>query len=262
MIKLEAVISKDEIRQLRDVYHKELVCAQDLNIEENVWESDCFIINYHGSNAGYVIIGADKTIWEFYLTKNSWVYSQEIFRFLIEQKYVTAAECKTYDPLLMSLCLDYHKGAEGSAYLFRDYLEASLPDLPYDNITYRLATKRDYNELAAIDKIAEGVDFFHDLYKEIEQEEVLVFCSGEQLLGAGTCKKVWHNLNYRDIGMVVAEKYRRQGIGTYILIKLKEYCLSKNQIPVAGCWYYHLSSKKTLEKAGFLSRHRVIRFTF
>lgn len=262
MIKLLPVTSPDEVQLFRDAYRKELTYAQDLNIEENIWESDYSIIRLNDIDVGYVCIDSGKTLWEFYLVKSAWIYSQEIFRFLIAQNYITAAECKTYDYLLMSLCMDTHKSAEGSAYLFRDYTEADLPALPYSNITYRLASGDDYNVLSALNKIADGVDFFYDLMKEIEQKEVLVFYSGNQLLGAGTCKMIWDHFNYRDIGMVVAEGFRKQGIGTYILLKLKEYCLSNNQIPVAGCWYYHISSKKTLEKAGFLSKHRVIRFTF
>ena len=78
----------------------------------------------------------------------------------------------------------------------------------------------------------------------------------------GHAKKIWHNRNDYDIGMIVAEKYRNQGLGTYIVTKLKEYCDRHNQVPVCACPYLNNTSKKTLEKAGFITRHRVIRFEF
>jgi GNAT superfamily N-acetyltransferase len=126
-----------------------------------------------------------------------------------------------------------------------------------------LASIEDFNNLSKINKIAEGWnDFFHNLEEDIQKKEVFVFYSGNELLGAGTCKKIWHSLNYYDIGMVVAEKHRKKGIGTFIIIKLKEHCYNNKLTPVCGCWYPNYASKKTLEKAGFITKHRVIRFEF
>jgi hypothetical protein len=262
MIELVSVKSLDEIQEQRETYMKELPYAQDLNIEENVWVSQYFKVNVNNQFAGYVCIDSMKTLWEFYLVRSACIYSQEIFKFLIDMEYIVSAECKTYDHLLLSLCFDFHKEAEGSAYLFRDYMDKNFPVNEYENIQIRLAVIEDSDILSKINKIDEDIEFFHDLKEDIENKEVYVFFLNNQLLGAGTCKKIWKSMNYRDIGMVVSEEHRNKGIGTFILIKLKEYCNNNDLIPVCGCWYYNYPSKKTLEKAGFLSRHRVIRFKF
>ncbi|MDF2544167.1 MAG: GCN5-related N-acetyltransferase [Herbinix sp.] len=262
MIDIISVKSLEDIQGLRNTYKNELPYAQDLNMEENIWISNYFCIKYSTITVGYVCIDANKTLWEFYLEKSAMKFSQEIFQFLIEMNYITAAESKTYDHLLMSLCLDFHKEAEGSAYLFRDSMDVIPYMKEYENITMRLASQEDFTPLSNINKIAEDVEFFHDLREDIENKEVFVFLSNNQLLGAGTSKLIWKNNNHRDIGMVVAEEHRCKGVGTYIIIKLKEYCYANNYIPVAGCWYYNYSSKKTLEKAGFISKHRVIRYQF
>ncbi len=262
MISLHSVSSIDELRELREEYGKGLPYAQDLNIEENIWDSDYYQIEYDSKPAGYACIDSRKILWEFYLVEEACRYAQVIFKYLIDTNYITAAECKTYDYLLMSLCHDFQKAAEGSAYLFRDYNKITSFGAQFDNITFRLAEIGDYHRLEELNQITEDVDFFHDLKEDISNQEVFVFLKEDQLLGAGTIKKIWKDQNYRDIGMVVAKDQRKKGIGTFILVKLKEYCDDHELIPVCGCWYYHYSSKKTLEKAGFISKHRVIHFTF
>lgn len=262
MFELISVESLNEIQEQRELYINGLPYSQDLNVEENVWGSRYYKIMMDSVNAGYFCIDPEKTLWEFYLAESALVHSQEIFKYLIDMNYIAAAECKTYDHLLMSLCFDFHKKAACSAYLFRDDTDVKYSLSPFENIKIRLAAKEDFDSLSQINKIAEGVDFFHDLEEDIRNGEVFVFYYGNELLGAGTCKKIWHNMNHRDIGMVVAEKHRKKGIGTFIIVKLREYCHSNNLIPVCGCWYYNYESKKTLEKAGFITKHRVIRFYF
>ena len=264
MIELEVVSNErvEEMNELREAYMKGLPYAQDLNIEENIWisEYDRILVNHR--LAGYACIDAGKTLWEFYLIDTALTYAQDIFYYLINRNYIAAAECKTYDHLLLSLCMDYQKKAEGSAYLYRDYIECDIAFEGQNQVIMRLATDQDYDMLSKIDIIAEGIEFFYDLKKEISKGEVFIFLLENQLLGAGTCKEVWKGMPYRELGMVVDEKHRKKGLGTFILVKMREYCVHNNLLPVCGCYYYHSSSKKTLEKAGFISKHRVIRFSF
>ena len=262
MIQISMVSSIDELRENREAYGMGLPFAQDLNIEENIWDSGYYRIEYASKPVGYACIDAAKTLWEFYLDEMAYLYAQEIFQYLIREGYIVAAECKTFDYLLMSLCHDFQKSSEGSAYLFRDYNKDDYPEGWLSDITFRLASMDDYDSLEELNQIDEEVDFFHDLKEEIGNQEVMVFLKEDQLVGAGTFKTIWKNQIFRDIGMVVAKDYRRKGIGTFILIKLKQHCEEHDLIPVCGCWYYNHSSKRTLEKAGFIAKHRVIRFRF
>ncbi len=262
MIHIAQVKTLDDIRELRELYGKELAYVQDLNAEENVWECSYYQILMDSVRIGYCCIDKEKTLWEFYLNKSARLHSQEVFRLLIDQGLMAAAECKSYDHLLMSLCLDHHKKADCTAYLFRDAVKVELPKLPYTDITFRMAAIEDYEVLSKHDRIAEGVTFFHDLKEDINNNEVFVFYAGQEFIGSGTVKKIWPGLGHRDIGMVVPEQHRHKGIGTYIIIRLIEYCHSNDLIPVCGCWYFNYASKKSLERAGFLAEHRMIRFYF
>ncbi len=66
--------------------------------------------------------------------------------------------------------------------------------------------------------------------------------------------------NYFDIGMHVVSSQRRQGLGTQIILDLVRYCQDREYIPVCGCDINNAASRKTLEKAGFISKHILIEF--
>ena len=262
MIELIAVNSLDEIQDQRNMYLNELPYVQGLNTEENVWMCQYYKIKINSACVGYICVDSEKTLWEFYLVEAAQIYAQEVFKFLIEMNYMIAAESKSYDNLLMSLCFDYHKSAACNAYLFRDDSDIKDSSDKFEHINMRLATKDDIKTLAEINRFAENVDFFFNLEEEIQKQEIYIFHANGELYGAGTCKRINQGMNYYDIGMIVPEKHRRNGLGTYIIIKLKEYCYQNNKIPVCECYYYNNPSKKTLERAGFISKHRMIRFEF
>jgi RimJ/RimL family protein N-acetyltransferase len=257
MIKIIPVDSLSEIQAQREIYMHELPYSQELNTEENVWECQHFKIHYDSTWIGYACISSNKTLWQFYLMKSAGIHAQEIFRTLIDQGYIKAAECISFDHLLMSLCMDFHQTACCSAYVFRDDSDANYPFSSIGHIHLRQAKKEDFDILSEI-----SGDFFYNLEDHIQKKEVVMFYSDDELLGAGTCKKIFSSLNYYDIGMVVADKHRNKGIGTLIVTQMKKYCYDHDLIPVCGCWYPNLASKRTLEKAGFIAKHRVIRFEF
>lgn len=257
MIKIEQVDLLSEIQEQRELYMHELPYSQELNTEENVWEAQYFKIYFESDWIGYACIGSDKTLWQFYLINTAWIHGQDIFRTLIDQGYVKGAECISFDHLLMSLCMDFHKTACCSAYVFRDDTDVNYHLSSIRNLYFNKAKEDDFDVLTEI-----SGDFFYNLKEHIQKQEVMMFYSGGELLGAGTCKKIFSSLNYYDIGMVVVDKHRNKGIGTLIVTQMKKYCYDHNLVPVCGCWYPNLASKRTLEKAGFIAKHRVIRFEF
>ena len=68
--------------------------------------------------------------------------------------------------------------------------------------------------------------------------------------------------NCKGTGMFSKEDKRRNGVGRSIIIHLKSICHEMGVTPVPGCWYYNINSKKTLESAGYISKSKLLRFTF
>jgi predicted acetyltransferase len=127
-----------------------------------------------------------------------------------------------------------------------------------NNLSFRLAKTVD------IDIIKNKCDTpFYGYYEDlIENDQLFVLYDNSSFLGIGEFRISKSNGQYGDIGMVVAEECRRKGIGTYIITQLKQHCYYNKLKPVASCDIKNTASKKTLEKSGFISNHRIIRVSF
>lgn len=257
MFEVKQAESLKEIKQLRENYINGLPYSQELHLEEMIRKCDYYLINDGSDTIGYFCVKPDKVLYEFYLKKHVLVSAQEIFKTLIEKGYFVAAESKSFDNLLMSLCLDFNKKAYCTAYLFREYNNKECLLSGFDNISFRLAVPEDYKNIIEI-----SGNFFDDLKESISSGEVFVLYENSCLLGAGSCKRVCDGSNYYDIGMVVSENFRNRGLGSYIIKELRSYCCATGKLPVCGCWYYNYASRKALEKAGFITKHRIVKFEF
>ncbi|MBZ9687458.1 GNAT family N-acetyltransferase [Clostridium estertheticum] len=257
MLAVKLVESIKKIDELRGKYINDLSYSQEFYIEDMVRKSSCYQIYLNNNLVGYFFVNQEKVLVEFYLEKKEMMQSQYIFKFLIEKHYFASAEAKSFDHLLMALCLDFKKNSSCTGYLFRDFNNVNCSLSIYDNLHFEIAEQEDVKKITEISE-----DFFLELESNIYRQEVFTLYSNDNLLGAGICQKIVGSLSYYDIGMVVSKEHQNKGVGTYIISKLKEHCISKDLVPVCGCDYYNYASKKTLEKAGFITKHRIVRFEF
>jgi predicted acetyltransferase len=96
----------------------------------------------------------------------------------------------------------------------------------------------------------------------IGQEQVYVLVNDNELIGAGECRISNGQTPYADLGMITGKKHRRQGIGLYILAMLKQECYQRSAKPICSCAADNLPSRKTIEKAGFITQHRLLDIQF
>jgi GNAT superfamily N-acetyltransferase len=129
------------------------------------------------------------------------------------------------------------------------------------DIQVRMATRDDVEDLLHL-----STDFFDNL-EEIEgcirANGLMIYGTREDVaFGAGVMKRVIADRADVDIGMVVYPEQRRRGRGAYIIGHLKTNCLAHGLRPICGCSIDNLASQRTLERAGFASRHRLVEFRF
>ena len=96
----------------------------------------------------------------------------------------------------------------------------------------------------------------------IEQDILHVLEKDGELLGIGEFRVRQGWPGYVDMGMIVNKKYRRMGLGSYILKLLKAKARDQNLKPICSCEAGNEGSKKAVENAGFITRNRVVSFTF
>lgn len=257
MINVRKIDSIKDLENLREEYMNSLQYSQEQYFEHMINKCTYYVIEFDSKIIGYFCVSSYRVLYEFYLSNEVIINSQDIFSLILDQEYIVSAECKSFDHLLLSLGCDFNKKAICTGYLFRDYINVTNSLNGFDDIIFRLAELKDKKEIS--DK---SEDFFKKVEEQIIKNEIFVLYSKNILLGTGVIQKVFPDLNYYDIGMIVDKNNRNKGIGTFIIAKLKEYCSNNNWIPVCGCGYNNAASKRTLEKAGFITKHRIIRFDF
>lgn len=258
MIQVEKVTSPEERFILNKEYIKTLASPID-GYWENViiGNSQCYIIIYNGKKAGHFFVDSKKTLVQFYTFTEYFIHAPEIFEYIIANNIAENATVSTKETEFLSLCLDYQKNISIDCYLFTDNKNIKYELANFKDVSFKLAKSNDIVTIKAkCDPAFEG--YYEDL---IENNQLFVLYSGDILLGIGEFRIFKSNEQYGDIGMIVAEEYRKKGIGAYIITQLKEHCYMNNLKPMACCNPKNIASRKTLEKSGFIANHRIIYVT-
>ncbi|GAB6988733.1 GNAT family N-acetyltransferase [Paenibacillus pini] len=255
-----------EIEDLRLRYIESLVAPMDGMWESAIIENSTFwIIKCDGSKAGYFCVDENMCLLQFELLEKYRNLARDIFCYIISSKNIRNANCSTIEPFYLSLCLDLTKRVSVNSYLFYDGKRVKPLLIKFNNKIFKQATIREMDKLIDFYRInTEGSNEWIPEFIEqlIQREQLFVLYDDENILGTGECIISQKQKPYADIGMVVSKEYRRMGIGTYILTLLKEHCYEKNCRPICSSSQTNIGSIKAIEKAGFMSNHRILNITF
>lgn len=233
---------------------RSLPSAIDSFLEDHILESTHYKIFVLESEAGFASIHKGSLITQFSLLPPFRKYGQAIFARVKKLEEVQAAFIPTCDEFFLSHALDNYRQLNKQAYFF-----AAPSGLPEHQPSYvlRQAVESD------VELIRKGSgDFFGDIKKYIDKQELFLTLLGDTCVAFGLADKSELLENVASIGMFVIEAFRQRGAGTATLRLLIDECKKQNLRPVAGCWYYNHLSKKTLERAGLYSQTRLLKIDF
>ena len=267
MIDIEIVKTEDNLDIFRNLYFNSLTESQQYYIELlinpdkelNLKSSTKYIIKNKKEEIGYCIINEEKIMLEFYLIDNFIPICEDIFKYLIKKLSVKKALCKSFDNVFLKCCITHHKNLKLEEALFRDIIEKDV-DIPYPDINFRIGKIEDF---PAIDPFKDGAFENDDELKLfLKEKKTIIYEIDDEIIGCGMFCQIIKGRPEFDIGMAIHPKYRRKGFGTYIINHLKNYCLKNNWRPICECSVENIESRRTLEKAGFISKHNLIEFEF
>lgn len=247
----------EDIKDMVVKYAQSLSSPIDSFLEEHILGSEHFVIMIGDEKVGYFSIFKNDLLTQFYVETKYRALGQEIFFRIKRMDYVQNAFVTTCDEFFMSHALDEYRNIERQAYFFQD-TQSPIHGEGWDSeLTLRLATVEDKEDI-----VKYSGDFFDVSEKNIAKEQIYMAVKGDKIVGFGNVEKGIIVKNYVSIGMFTVEEYRQKGIGTSILLALKDMVYKEGMIPIAGCWYYNHQSKKTLEKAGMYSATRLLKVQF
>jgi len=265
MLEFHKIESADEKHDLNECYIKSLVAPMDGMWQTIIANSDYRKITHNGQEVGYFCSDSDMRLLRLEIFNEFKNEAHFIFSMILDNWGITSAITSTVEPFYLSLCLDFQKQISINSYLFRDHktIQASLSE--FDDLVFRLADKRKLDELECFYREnvgGEGSWIRKFLEQRISLKELFVLIGNQTLLGTGECIVSRKHPPYADVGMVVSKAYRGKGIGTYLLSELKFYCESVDLEPICSCTKENIASRRAIQKAGFISGHRILDITF
>jgi RimJ/RimL family protein N-acetyltransferase len=248
---------KPRIENLRNNYLDSLPFPQELFLELFVREADCFLVKNDDKVIGYAI-AKTSSLFELYLNNESIPFADEVFGELLARLEIKNAYVKSFDYLAMSICHSHQKSSHALGCLFRDFIGNDLQEI--QNIDSRLATAKD---IPVVCKHLKGIfDTEKEAIDTIKSNSMNIYSINKQMIGYGIFQRTIEGRNSFDIGMYVVPEQRKQGYATYIINDLRLLCQHENWQPTLGCEIDNIGSRRTLEKAGFRTKHRLIEFKF
>lgn len=252
-------VSLFELSHLRTKYLDSLLAAQELYLELMVTKAKPFLIQIDGERAGYFLLDDANCLLEYYLTDRFVERGEEVFSAVLKQYSVQKALCLTFNHFLLNCCLAYQKMLTTIGISFRERIDKPASLIPFE-LSVRLASMKDEQQIIKINE--EVFDHDDEVAEYIEKGQLLIFEHDKEVAGFGIFARVIEGRNDFDIGMLVDVKYRRRGLGEYIIRYLADYCEQQGWHPVCGCAIDNIGSRRSIEKAGFIAGYRLLEIIF
>ena len=255
----------DTIQRLRNDYLRTLVAPMD-GMWENTAIAHATFWSIHDQKqfAGYFCLDANNYLLRFHLLADYQTRAQEIFRWIISTYNIRHAIASTIEPLYFSLCLDLQQSIELHSYLFRDHIPVELPPDLSESM-FRKAHKSELEDIVRFyqaNKEGSGEWIGEFLRTHLKREGLFVLFDRQTFVATGEYIPSQKQPPYADLGMVVARAHRGRGLGSLMLVLLKKHCYQNGKKPICSCEAANSASKKAIEKAGFVSEHRMVKVLF
>lgn len=265
MITCTQLVDVSAIQHIREDYLRTLSAPMDGMWESTAIEAATFweLVDAE-QHIGHFCLDSNNTLLRFHLLEAYQAQAREIFRWLISTYAIKQAIASTIEQLYISVCLALQSSTMLHTYLFQDKQRMGLVVWP-DHMHFRPAEESELAHLLHFyrtntEGAGEWIEAF--LHARLTRAELFVLCEGQTLLATGERIPSQRQPPYADLGMVVARTHRGQGLGSSMLMQLKQHCYQAGWKPICSCAADNMASKKAIEKAGFTSVQSMFEITF
>jgi GNAT superfamily N-acetyltransferase len=241
IVQVQAKLScASDILTFRERYREEMNCQI---VHESIHRRTGWTLTYglelDAASVGFgsVAIGGPwkdrPTLFEFYVLPQHRSCSFDLFEALLFASGARLMEIQSNDPLLAVMLHTYARDIVSEKIVFHDKVSTVLPA---NGATLRRITS-DEETRAYMEQRQGGPEWVVELDGNIVAQGGILF---------------HYNRPYGDIYMEVAEGFRRRGLGSYLVQELKRAAYDRGSVPGARCSPTNTSSRRTLQKAGFI----------
>ena len=270
MVKIVKIESMNQLKNLKADYFKNSSAPLD-----GMWHfgfvamAEHFGFYYDDVLVGYFCVNAEGYLLQFYLAPNSHTSTQDLFSLIAQQHSnaisgVKGAFVSTAEPEYMSLCLENSSVFKVNSLMYQHAGDTSSQQ--NDSLALMLASEQQLTEFVefAVDGIGAPAAWLTGYYGNlIKRKELFGYWQEGQLLASGECRLFDDfQINYADLGVIVAQPLRGQGIATAVLKNLAALALSKGLTSICSTESGNLAAQKAISNANFSSNNRIVQFEF
>lgn len=234
-------------QSLRNRYLASLPEPQEWFLEEMVREGEV----WEAPGVGYGVFHGERLV-EFYVTDGADAALQ--LAKLLRRRPFAAGLCKSFDAVLLGAAKTLGWGLVETGFLFRK--RGAMRVAVRDGFAVRQAEPGDLARVWAT-----GNDFYdgpEDVARLFDARGLWVAQYQGQMVGSGVMIPIDGSGVVVDIGMVTRPDQRNRGFASAVICALADHLEDAGKRPVCGCAQGNLASKSALEKAGFVSEHRLV----
>ncbi|MBA5761467.1 GNAT family N-acetyltransferase [Vibrio sp. 404] len=270
MLEIKPVESLEEISHLKQEYF-----AQSTSPLDGMWHFGFVPMSAHfgfyeqETLVGYCCVNCEGYILQFYLTTDVKTDAKELFTLITEQNSavignVTGAFVSTAEPQYLSLCLDNSSAYKVNALMYKQEKLTTKSGAP--ELELQLAGLEQLNAFVefAVTNIGAPkqwlLSYFGNL---INRKELFGYWKEGKLLASGECRLFdEYQTDFADLGMIVAESERGQGIATQVLHRLVSLANQRGLTPICSTESGNVGAQKAIKRAGLEPLNRIIQIEF
>jgi RimJ/RimL family protein N-acetyltransferase len=270
MINIKKIESLSELTVLKEAYFNCAIVPLD-----GMWHFGFVPMAKHfgfyveQSLIGFCCVNEDGYLLEFHIEPNHHKFSQELFTLIAQQNSSIIGEVKgafvsTSEPSYLALCLDNSATFKVNALMYQH--APKLIDDQTESIDMQLACAEQLSEFVnfSVANIGAPEQWLSQYYGNlIARKELFGYWYKGQLLAAGLCRLFdQYQTEYADLGMIVAQSVRGQGIAKQVLKYLTKHAANLELIAICSTESSNIAAQKAIAHTGFTSTHRIVQFEF
>lgn len=258
--KFTAVTSQALIA-LKQAYLKSLVAPLD-----GMWESFAeggqhwaIAADNNSENIGYCVLNDGGKLLQFFTIEKE--NSARIFKEMQGTLKPSGAFVATQEALYLSHCLDSQNALSVNALLYQEGMQV----VPPSKVKLNKITKVEFEHAVdfGITVLGCDVNWLKGYYENlIVKQQLFGVWKDNALIATGECRLSDSQKPYADVGMMVAEAHRGQGLATEILRGLRHMCKARGLKAICSTESENLAAQKAIMNAGFVSEHRILEIGF
>lgn len=241
--------------ELIEKYKQQISIPYDDFLEDFILNSEFYSIEFGAQKCGFFGID-NKRLTVLFIDDPHFAHGIRILEGIKSTYELKDAFVPTTDIAALSIILENYEEIKIQALHFSD-TGKSVRQPEFGKENFRLAEIADLDEIQAI-----AEDFIDDYEAIIASKELFVLEVRQEILGIGimVTNKIMNSCT--SIGVFTKESRRGLGVGRSIILHLKEIVYGLGRTPVAGCWYYNMPSRRTLESAGYITKSKLLHVIF